>query len=614
MKNRSILTEHLLVSCVLLVILSIYMFVGHQFTDRIRDDGQLVNMTGSLRYRTYKLMILLRDSNQAGNQPLKTVTRSLLKNEIDEFDETRRQIRALLHSNAFFPSQTSERGLNEIDRRWSAELKPLLVSLMDSPHKQKAVHTHYEQLANEFVTVLNTYVHQLSLENRAAIEQFNLLRLLFLLIFLVSFAVVAFFTNHRLVRPLVILRHASNRLATGDFGTTLPKMNTIKEIDVLFHRFREVASSLKKMMDDLESRSDILLAFNRASNDMAQLTTLEQIYDFICTRAVDILHADIVWIGLIEKDHKDIVPIAAAGPCRSAISGCRITWDESTFGQGPSGRAIKELRPVKATGDSPEMEPWRERFEQHNLRCFLSIPLLVREECIGVLTLASSSNSLHENHIIDICQVYANHAAAVIEDLKLTEYIIFSLARAAEANDEDTGNHIYRVGEYCAILAQELGLHPSTTHSIRLQATLHDVGKIHVNPSVLKKNGPLTDEEWLEVKRHPRSGSKIIGDHQMLAMAKEIALAHHERWDGGGYPFGLKGDEIPLSARIMNIADQYDALRSQRAYKPAFDHEKTCSIITEGDGRTKPEHFDPQVLAAFKRCKDQFAQVYQRLQ
>ncbi|MBI4691506.1 MAG: HD domain-containing protein [Nitrospirae bacterium] len=96
-------------------------------------------------------------------------------------------------------------------------------------------------------------------------------------------------------------------------------------------------------------------------------------------------------------------------------------------------------------------------------------------------------------------------------------------------------------------------------------------------------------------------------------MAKEIALSHHERWDGSGYPYGLKGEDIPISGRILNIADQYDALRNLRVYKPAFDHETTNKIITEGDGRTMPHHFDPQVLDAFKNAHKQFEEVYERL-
>lgn len=192
-------------------------------------------------------------------------------------------------------------------------------------------------------------------------------------------------------------------------------------------------------------------------------------------------------------------------------------------------------------------------------------------------------------------------------------YTVHALARAAEANDEDTGNHIIRVGEYCAIISRQLGMPEKFVHMIRLQSQMHDVGKIHTPPDMLKKPGKLTPEEFEEMKNHTVYGAKIIGDHLRLAMAKEIALSHHERWDGEGYPYRLKGDRIPFTGRIMNVADIYDALRNKRVYKPAFDHTTTCKIMTEGDGRTMPHHFDPQVLKAFKEAAAQFEEIYERM-
>lgn len=192
------------------------------------------------------------------------------------------------------------------------------------------------------------------------------------------------------------------------------------------------------------------------------------------------------------------------------------------------------------------------------------------------------------------------------------EYTVYALARASEANDEDTGNHIMRVGDYSAVIAEGLGMTPKYVESMRVQATLHDVGKIHVHPDILKKPAKLTPEEWIEIKKHPQHGAMIIGNHQRLVTARKIASSHHERWDGGGYPQGLKGEQIHLEARILNIADQYDALRNKRVYKPAFDHAAAHRILTEGDGRTLPAHFDPEVLRMFTKHHARFEEIYER--
>jgi HD-GYP domain-containing protein (c-di-GMP phosphodiesterase class II) len=188
------------------------------------------------------------------------------------------------------------------------------------------------------------------------------------------------------------------------------------------------------------------------------------------------------------------------------------------------------------------------------------------------------------------------------------------LARAAELHDEDTGNHIIRVNEYSYLLAERLGMPKAYCDEIRYSAQLHDIGKMSVDQAVLKKRGTLDAADRAEMNRHPDYGYKILIQSDRLKMAADIARCHHEKWDGTGYPRGLKGEAIPLSARIVQLADVYDALRSPRPYKTGFSHEEARRIILEGDGRIDPKgHFDPALLALFAKHDRDFDQIWRSL-
>ena len=190
------------------------------------------------------------------------------------------------------------------------------------------------------------------------------------------------------------------------------------------------------------------------------------------------------------------------------------------------------------------------------------------------------------------------------------KYIVSALARAAEANDTDTGNHNVRVNTYAGLIAKELGMSAKFVSEIGFLAQLHDVGKIHIAVSILRKPGRLTPEEWAEMKQHTSYGARIIGDLPRLSMARAIALTHHERYDGCGYPEGLKGEKIPVEGRIVAVADVYDAIRNARSYKLEMSHDAAVKAICNGDERTPPGGFDPVVVGAFMRLEKQFEVLY----
>ena len=200
------------------------------------------------------------------------------------------------------------------------------------------------------------------------------------------------------------------------------------------------------------------------------------------------------------------------------------------------------------------------------------------------------------------------------QSLRTRHSLILGLAKLADHRDTDTGKHLDRIATFSCMLAEQASqdfrkIDDDWIECLRLASSLHDIGKVGIPDRVLLKPGALSPEERAIMERHTTIGAETLaairdrlGPDPLIDMSLDIAESHHERWDGAGYPTGIGGDDIPLAARIVSISDVYDALTSARVYKPAFPHERACSIIIEGAGT----QFDPRLVAAFEKVADRF--------
>ncbi|MFW5500571.1 MULTISPECIES: HD-GYP domain-containing protein [unclassified Maridesulfovibrio] len=202
----------------------------------------------------------------------------------------------------------------------------------------------------------------------------------------------------------------------------------------------------------------------------------------------------------------------------------------------------------------------------------------------------SDLNELVESRTLELREALSKLDEAHVET-------IHHLCAAAEYKDEETADHLVRMAEYSRILAEKIGLDAETVQLIHTSSPMHDIGKIGIPDSILLKPGKLTAEEWEVMKSHAVIGGNILsmGSSDYIGMGSVIALSHHEKWDGSGYPSGLSGEDIPLPGRICAVADVFDALTSKRPYKEPFSVEKSLEIMKEGRGT----HFDPKLIDLF---------------
>jgi response regulator RpfG family c-di-GMP phosphodiesterase len=254
----------------------------------------------------------------------------------------------------------------------------------------------------------------------------------------------------------------------------------------------------------------------------------------------------------------------------------------------------------------------------YRTKSMLTVPMKdFDHKIVGVLALINARDE--QNQVVSFRSEYeplilslSSQAGVALKNIQLTQDLedayldtVIRLAFAAECREPNIGEHLRRMSAYCEILAEEMKMTQKEMHHIKYASPMHDVGKIGIPDSILLKAGKLTAEEYEVMKKHTIFGARILarGGSELLKLSEKIALTHHEKYDGTGYPYGLKGEDIPIEGRIVALADVFDALASKRCYKNSWEKEKVAEYIIERSG----SHFDPYVVKAFQnRIRDFF--------
>ncbi|OVE76747.1 hypothetical protein BVX98_04870 [bacterium F11] len=325
---------------------------------------------------------------------------------------------------------------------------------------------------------------------------------------------------------------------------------------------------------------------------------MDQLLNLIVEEAKTVLKAERATVFLIDKERKELWSKAALGAHK-----IRIPLDKGISGAVASSGKLLNIRDVYK---DPRFNPEVDKKTGFRTRSVLTVPMRnAKSQVIGVFQVLNRiQGNAFDHQDEEILTLLADQATAQVENThlyqeirKLAQETIIRLAGAVEYKDYDTRQHLWRMSQYSALIAQKMGFDPEWCENLRLAAPMHDIGKVGVPDNVLNKPGKLSPEEWVEMKKHPQYGAEILGgsESELMQTSAIVALYHHERWDGKGYPKGLKEKEIPIEARIASLADVFDALVSKRIYKPSFSMEETLRLIQDEKGK----QFDPEVVEAF---------------
>ncbi|MBN2467081.1 MAG: PAS domain S-box protein [Deltaproteobacteria bacterium] len=321
------------------------------------------------------------------------------------------------------------------------------------------------------------------------------------------------------------------------------------------------------------------------------------LYRKICELLAGLDDVAFVWIGTAEEGGFEVKPIARAGFDAGYLSEVRITWDESQYGKGPSGMAIKTGNPfiINDIQTDDRYTPWRREAVKRGYASTIALPLIHQEEVIGVLNIYGGSKDCFKDEVLEFLREVAGDIAVGVKSLRMeneleqqytaTKRLLEGTVDAIDAmlgmRDPYTAGHERRVAELACAIAAEMETDPDEMETIRIAGRLHDIGKISVPAEILSKPGRLNATEFAIIKTHPQAGYDIIKSIDFPAPIATMVHQHHERSDGSGYPLGLSGENICFEARILAVADVVEAMASHRPYRPACGIEAALDEISQ---------------------------------
>jgi len=370
-----------------------------------------------------------------------------------------------------------------------------------------------------------------------------------------------------------------------------------------------IAIENARLFAETERKANDLGLLLDTSTAISSTLDLDQILETVAQQITTSLVATFCRITLLDAAGENLV-IHAASPIRDreAEDGFdrRCPLDIVPWHR----RVIETGQPVVLRQDMPELalsDEERRMALTEEVKSVALIPLIVGERVLGVISMGeerSWERSPFNPEKVALCQSIATQAAVAIENARLYEELqqsfvqtIAALAAAVDAKDPYTGGHSQRTTELAAALARKLGLDDKEIQLLRYACLLHDMGKIGISEEILLKPGPLNAGEWEVVRRHPALGANIVKKVALLQKLVPIIMHHHEHYDGQGYPSGLRGEDIPLKARILAVADAYEAMTSDRAYRPAMRVQQALTTLQQGAG----EQWDDKVVDALCR-------------
>ena len=349
---------------------------------------------------------------------------------------------------------------------------------------------------------------------------------------------------------------------------------------------------------DLEKHIDEVSILFEISQSITSTLVLDEVLDSIVSFSIEMINALRCELRLLNKESNALEVRASRGLSKSFLTSKAINKGESVIGS-----CFEKRRPISVT-DVRKLtdDPLANIMRKEKIAGLLAVPIILHNKSIGVITIYTSKPRNFSQSEIDLLSTFASQASIAIENARLyanmkEQYMsmVMALAAAIETKDSYTHGHSTKVMEYAVKISKEIGLTEDQIETIRYAGLLHDIGKIGVKDVILAKQGKLTDEEIAELRKHPEYGANIMEHVAILKDIAPLTLYHHERYDGHGYPLGLKGTEIPLGARILAVADTYDAMIADRPYRKAFPFDYVKKEMIKAAG----SQLDPSLVKVF---------------